>query len=206
VALTVSDNGTGMDAETQQHLFEPFFTTKPEGKGTGLGLALVYGIVQQSGGYILVQSTLLVGSTFIVLLPVTQEAVVAAPAIVTPLQSRRGTESVLIVEEDDVVRKMVAGIFTADGYQVTALKSFAELAREPKPARPYQLFIGTIAGEGERTARRLLEIYPSLRLLSTNHHEVKSPVSWLAPERQSVLNKPFALNDLLRAARALLDA
>jgi PAS domain S-box-containing protein len=206
VALTVSDNGTGMDAETQQHLFEPFFTTKPEGKGTGLGLALVYGIVQQSNGYILVQSTLLVGSTFIVLLPVTHETVVASPAVITPLQSRRGTESVLIVEEDDVVRKMVAGIFTADGYQVTALKSFAELAREPKPVRPYQLFIGTVAGEGERTARRLLEIYPSLRLLSTNHHEVKSPVSWLAPERQRVLNKPFALNDLLRAARALLDA
>ena len=82
VAIRVADNGTGMDAETQKHLFEPFFTTKPEGKGTGLGLALVYGVVQQSGGFISAQSALLVGSTFEILLPAVREAVEEPPAAV----------------------------------------------------------------------------------------------------------------------------
>ena len=206
VALTVSDNGTGMDAETQQHLFEPFFTTKPEGKGTGLGLALVYGIVQQSEGYILVQSTLLVGSTFIVLLPATSERATVTPPVVTPLQSVRGTESVLLVEYDDVVRKMVAGIFTADGYQVTAVKSCAEVTHEPKRARPYQLYIGPLSGDGERTARRLLDTCPALRLICTSTNDTRLPVAWLPADRQRALPKPFALNELLRAARSLLDA
>ena len=206
VTLTISDNGTGMDAETQQHLFEPFFTTKPEGKGTGLGLALVYGVVQQSGGYISVRSELLVGSTFEILLPVVNEPLTDTPAEVAPLQSVRGSESVLIVEEDEVVRKMVAGILAADGYRVTAAKSFVEIARATPPVRPYQLFIGSLNGDGERFARRLVETYPSLRVLCTAQHDFKLPVSWVALDRQAIINKPYALNELMRAARRLLDA
>ena len=154
-----------MDADTQQHLFEPFFTTKPEGKGTGLGLALVYGVVQQSGGYISVRSELLVGSTFEVLLPIVNEPITETPPAVAPLQSVRGSENVLIVEEDEVVRKMVAGILTADGYRVTATKSFIDVAREAPPTRPFQLFIGPLAGDGEKFARRLVETL-SLRCAS----------------------------------------
>ena len=127
VALAVADNGSGMSAETQEHLFEPFFTTKPEGKGTGLGLALVYGVVQQSGGIITVNSTLGTGSTFEVLLPAINEPISEPPPTVAPLRSLRGTENVLLVEHDDVLRKMVAGILTADGYRVHAVQSFAEL-------------------------------------------------------------------------------
>ena len=205
VALTVSDNGTGMETRTQQHLFEPFFTTKPEGKGTGLGLALVHGIVQQSGGYILVESRLLVGSTFVVLLPPTREPVAPAAPPVTPLQSVRGTEQVLLVEEDEVVRKMVAGIFAADGYTVTAVGSFAEVDRKPKPGPRYQLVIGPIAGDGDRLIRRLLAANPDLRLLCTHPNEHRFPVDWMPASHQAVLRKPFALNDLLRAARRLLD-
>jgi two-component system, cell cycle sensor histidine kinase and response regulator CckA len=205
VAMTVTDNGTGMDAETQQHLFEPFFTTKPEGKGTGLGLALVYGVVQQSGGYISVRSELLVGSTFEVLLPIVSEPITEAPLAVAPLQSVRGSENVLIVEEDEVVRKMVAGILTADGYRVTATKSFIDVAREVPP-RPFHLFIGPLAGEGEKFARRLVETHPSLRVLCTAQNDFKLPVSWVARDRQAIINKPYALNELMRAARTLLDA
>jgi two-component system cell cycle sensor histidine kinase/response regulator CckA len=206
IALTVTDNGTGMDAETQQHLFEPFFTTKPEGKGTGLGLALVYGVVQQSGGYIAVRSAVLVGSTFEILLPVTGEPVEAPPPQVEPLPSLRGNESVLLVEDDDVVRKMVEGMLTADGYRVAAAKSFAEASREPAPARPYQILIATLAGEGERFARKLLGTCPSLRILCTSQHDVRLPVDWLPAGRQAMLNKPYALSQLLRATRKLLDA
>jgi len=206
VALTVTDNGTGMDARTQQHLFEPFFTTKPEGKGTGLGLALVHGIVQQSGGYILVESTLLVGSTFVVLLPPTREPVSAAAPTVTPLQSVRGTERVLLVEDDEVVRKMVAGIFTADGYSVTAVRAYADADRALKPGPSCQLVIGPVAGESDRIIRRLLAANPELRLLCTQQNDHKFPLDWMPAAHQGALRKPFALNDLLRAARRLLDA
>jgi len=204
--LCVTDNGTGMDAETQKHLFEPFFTTKPEGKGTGLGLALVYGVVQQSSGYIHVRSALLVGSTFEVLLPLAHAPVDEAPATVAPLPATRGSERVVLVEDDDVVRKMVAGILTADGYRVRAMKSFAELETETAPDGPVQLLIAGLAGEGEKHARRLHAENDGLRVLCTSNHDFKMPVAWLAPIRQACLNKPYALSELLRAARKLLDA
>jgi PAS domain S-box-containing protein len=206
VALSVADNGTGMNAETQKHLFEPFFTTKPEGKGTGLGLALVYGVVNQSGGSIVVQSAPGVGSTFEVLLPAVDEPVSAPPPAIAPLRSLRGTENVLLVEHDEVVRKMVAGILTTDGYRVHAVSSFAGLGREKRPARPWQLLIAPIAGEGDRFARKLLGAQPALRILRTGQNDQKAPVSWIAANRQAVIKKPFALSELLFAARKLLDA
>jgi DNA-binding NtrC family response regulator len=166
----------------------------------------VYGIVQQSGGFITVRSEVLVGSTFEVLLPAVNEPVVDLPPAVTPLQSVRGSESVLLIEEDDVVRKMVAGILTADGYRVVARKAFADIAREPPPNRPFQLFIGSLDNDGERFVRRLADRYPALRILCTGQQESKVPVPWIASERQAIINKPYALNELMRAARKLLDA
>src|SRR5262249_38296247 len=158
-----------------------------------------------SGGHISVRSELLVGSSFEVLLPAVNEPVSETPVSVAPLPSVRGSESVLLVEEDDVVRQMVAGILTADGYRVTPTKTFADVTREP-PTRPFQLFIGSLAGEGERFARRLVEAYPAIRILCTGQNDFKMPVSWIAPDRQAVINKPYALSELLRAARTLLDA
>ena len=205
-ALTVADNGTGMDAETQKHLFEPFFTTKPEGKGTGLGLALVYGVVQQSNGYIAAKSAVLVGSTFEVLLPVVHAPVEEAPPTVAPLPSLKGSESVLLVEADEVVRKMVAGMLAADGYRVTAAASFDDVAGGPAPARPALLLIADLAGSGEKFARRLHAAQPALRVLCTSNHGFKMPVRWMPAGRQVCLNKPYALSELVRAARKLLDA
>jgi len=204
--LTVSDNGTGMDAETQKHLFEPFFTTKPEGKGTGLGLALVYGVVQQSGGYITVKSEVLAGSTFEVYLPIATAPVEEVRATVAPLPSMRGSESVLLIEKDDIVRKMVAGILTADGYRVTAANSFVDATRELPPQQPLHLLISTVAGDGEKFARRLLATHPNLRVLCTGEHEPLSIFPWLRPERQACIHKPYALSELIRMSRKLLDA
>ena len=207
VTLTVADNGTGMDADTQKHLFEPFFTTKPEGRGTGLGLALVYGVVQQSGGSVAVRSAVLVGSTFEVLLPVCDEPVSAPPPAITPLASVRGNETVLLIEEDELVRKMIMGILTADGYRVTAAGSFAAVALEPPPPRPFQLLIAAFEGDGEKSARRLFKANPALRLLCTCQGEdSKGGLSGMKPGHQARLNKPYALSELLRAARKLLDA
>lgn len=204
VALTVADNGTGIDPETARHLFEPFHTTKPAGHGTGLGLALAYGVVRQSGGHILVQSVPRLGSSFEVLLPATEEPVTPDQTAMRPLASSRGTEHVLVVEDDDLVRKMLAGIFTADGYRVTAVKAPADIPR--LPARGFDLWIGSLAGEGARAARRLREGHPGLRIICTNPGELPFPLAWLPAAHQRLLPKPFALNDLVQAARALLDA
>ena len=207
VSFAVADNGTGMDADTQKHLFEPFFTTKPEGKGTGLGLALVYGVVQQSGGFISVKSALLVGSTFEILLPVVRTPVDEEPAAVAPLPRMRGNENVVLIEEDDVVRKMVSGILTSDGYRMLAVDSIAAAQRELlQHPGPVKLLIGDLSGDGEKFARKLHGAQPELRLLCTCNNECRLPFPWIAPERQLALNKPYALSELLRATRKVLDA
>ena len=207
VVFSVADNGTGMDGETQKHLFEPFFTTKPEGKGTGLGLALVYGVVQQSGGFITARSALLVGSTFEILLPAVAETVEEAPAVIAPLPTTRGTETVLLIEEDEVVRKMVAGILTADGYRVLAAESPGAALRDLRDfGRPVQLLIANIAGDGDKFARRLFATQRNLRVLCTGSPEAAALAGWLPPERMVRLSKPYALSELLKAARRLLDA
>lgn len=206
VALRVVDNGTGMDAETMKHLFEPFFTTKPEGKGTGLGLALVYGVVQQSGGTIHATSELLVGSQFEILLPAVDEPAERPRLAVAPLTPTRGSETVWLVEADEVVRKMVAGILTADGYHVTALGSGGEASSDAAALREVQLLIAPMNSAGERLARRILAQGAALRLLITGNPGETAAVGWLPAERQARLEKPYALSDLMRAARVLLDA
>ena len=209
VAFSVVDNGTGMDADTQKHLFEPFFTTKPEGKGTGLGLALVYGVVQQSGGTITAKSALLVGSTFEILLPAVRGPVDAEPAAISPLPVTHGSETVLLIEEDEVVRKMVEGILTADGYYVIAVGSSVAAKKflQEKPRR-VRLLIANIIGDGEKFARSLQTTEPDLRLVCCcdSERDRERPLSWLAPERQVGLTKPYALSELLRVARRVLDA
>ncbi len=207
VAITVADNGTGMSADTRKHLFEPFFTTKPEGKGTGLGLALVYGVVQQSGGWISVRSARRVGSTFEILLPAVREAVEEPPTAVAPLPTTRGTETVLLIEEDEVVRKMVAGILAADGYRVIAAESAGAARRDLRElARPVQLLIANLRADGGTFGRKLLAEHRGLRVLCTGGPEAAAATAWLPPGRLVRLSKPYALSELLKAARKLLDA
>ncbi len=210
IVLTVSDNGTGMDTDTQAHLFEPFFTTKDEGKGTGLGLALVYGVVQQSGGFITVHSTLLVGSTFEILLPLVREPAVRTPTPSLPaLPATRGHETVLLVEEDAVVSKMVAGILTSDGYRViTAAHPGQALKEVHREGQPVQLLIApfnNLDNECEKLARAMHVARPGLRVLKTGTAD-SPPLVWLDSRHQAGLPKPFALSELLKAARNLLDA
>jgi PAS domain S-box-containing protein len=209
VCLTVKDNGTGMDAETQRHLFEPFFTTKPEGKGTGLGLALVYGIIQESNGYITCHSALLAGTTFEILLPRVHEPEEASVRS-TPLPvlaTSRGHETLLVIEKDGVVRKMLAGMLTAEGYRVLEAetpKQARKLAREAE--RPVQLLITDMDNGGAQLARELHAETPSLRLLSIGNQDIPPPVDWIEPSHQSAMSKPFALSEISRSVRALLDA
>jgi hypothetical protein len=124
VRLSIRDSGKGMSKEVQEHLFEPFFTTKPVGKGTGLGLATVYGIVKQNGGYILVDSELLAGTIFEIFLPRMQGGQVEAFPLVRPSPPRadagaaRCTETVLVVEDDPSVREVTVRSLRSAGYEV----------------------------------------------------------------------------------------
>lgn len=209
IVLTVSDNGAGMDAETQAHLFEPFFTTKGEGRGTGLGLALVYGVVEQSGGHILVHSVPRMGSTFEILLPeVLEPAAAIEGLVVSPLPVTKGHETILLVEEDELVRKMVAGILTADGYRVLATASAGPAWKMAQRAQHVHLLIADCdhrRTDTTKLVRRLRQPWPVLRVLCTSGPEFE-PLPDVLPEFQGIVTKPFALSTVLRAVRKLLDA
>ena len=208
--LSVHDNGIGMDEQTQSHLFEPFFTTKEPGRGTGLGLALVYGVVQQSGGHIRVHSALRAGSTFEIFLPEVREPVQSRASSIPTLPAARGRETVLIVEEDDVIRKMVASILTADGYTVLSERNAddgLDIAR--RLGRPIDLLITQIGGvagsEGEKLVRALQSEHPHVRVLATCNPDC-APLTFLPAEAVACVTKPFALSALIKAVRTLLDA
>ena len=209
VCLSVQDNGTGMSEEIQKQLFEPFFTTKPEGKGTGLGLALVHGVVQRSGGFIQVKSAPAKGSTLQFLLPEVQlpEDALPPPEALEPLPSTQGHETVLLVEEDEVIRKMVSGVLTADGYTVVAVKTPATARRAVhQGSRPVQLLITSLTRPGDRLAPALHAAVPGLRVLSTATPRHPVSLAGLPRSRWAHLPKPYALNTLLQAVRSLLDA
>src|SRR5947209_18160617 len=126
VVLSVADNGSGMDAQTQSRIFEPFFTTKEKGKGTGLGLATVYGIVKQSGGYITVESELNKGARFDVYFPAIVRSADSKPSAAVPELPARGNETVLLVEDEDAVRSLVREVLRGRGYQVLEAQKSAQ--------------------------------------------------------------------------------
>lgn len=210
IVLSISDNGTGMDADTQKHLFEPFFTTKPEGKGTGLGLALVYGVVQQCGGYITAHSELLVGTTFEIVLPELCESVTpAAPGggSTPPMPAAKGHETIVLLETDVLLRKMIAGMLTAEGYRVIEAGNTGEvLSRTRDASQPLHLFIGCLVGEVSKLGRTLHKTHPDLRVVNVCNQGVQPSCDWLSADHQASLPKPFALSELISLSRRLLDA
>jgi len=126
VLLSVSDTGCGMDAETRSRLFEPFFTTKQPGKGTGLGLSTIYGIIKQSGGDITVESVVGKGTTFRIYLPVVEAAVEEADVTLAPPVEPGGTETILVVEDETALRRLLCMSLERRGYKVFAAKDGAE--------------------------------------------------------------------------------
>jgi CheY-like chemotaxis protein len=201
VALTVTDDGVGMDEATQQHLFEPFFTTKAPGKGTGLGLSVVYGAVAQSGGQVEVTSALGRGTTFRVLLP-WADAQVAPPApdgAVLP----RGSEGVLVVEDAPVVAELVRRTLVGLGYTVhlasDALAAEARFVAEPG-VRLVLTDVVLPGMGGVELARRLAAVRPGLAVLYMSGYAPEP----LPPDAR-LLGKPFTVMELARAVRSALD-
>ena len=181
VRLSVRDAGVGMGPEVKAHVFEPFFTTKPQGEGTGLGLATVYGIVNQSKGYVLLDSELGKGTTFAVYLPRTIDAVVAAPAVVP--NSRRGAETVLVVEDDPLVQRVTVRSLVAAGYRVI------------------------VASGGREVAETLRRDRPHLRVLYMSGHAPDAiSRAGVLDAGTEVLGKPFSASQIQERVRKVLDA
>jgi two-component system cell cycle sensor histidine kinase/response regulator CckA len=210
VLFSVSDTGTGMDEATKARLFEPFFTTKEQGKGTGLGLATVYGIVKQSGGFIWVYSELGQGTTLKVYLPRVDEAVTGQTAPASP-QSLHGTETILIAEDAAPVRSVAREVLRRHGYRVLAAAdgpSALELAAA-HPGPIDLLITDVIMPEmsGRHLADRLKDLRTTLRVLFVSGYTDDAIVRHgILEPGIAFLQKPFTPESLARKVREVLDA
>jgi two-component system cell cycle sensor histidine kinase/response regulator CckA len=205
VMLQVSDTGRGMDEATLARVWEPFFTTKPH--GTGLGLALAFAVVKSCEGRISVRSKPSAGTTFEVLLPETAEPEQVYSTMIPVLPGTRGSELVWVVEEDEVLRKMVSGILTVDGYRVVEFPHIAEAATAARREPPPQLLLlDASATEVAKLVRALQARASALKLLAVSADSPASALRDFPPRAFAHLPKPFALSTLLRSARGLLDA
>ncbi len=208
VMLSVSDTGMGMDKETQSRIFEPFFTTKEKGKGTGLGLSTVYGIVKQSGGYVMVQSESGHGTTFNIYLP-RVEAVTDKNAALVMRAAEGGSETVLLVEDEESVRQLVRETLQARGYRVVeAENGEAGLAAAAKHEGKIDIVITDVVmpGTGGRElVKQLATTRPETKVLYLSGYTEDAIVSEGAIERGTAfLQKPFTLQNLSRKVREVL--
>ncbi|MGH9501210.1 MAG: ATP-binding protein [Terriglobales bacterium] len=211
VVLTVSDTGIGMDAETQSHVFEPFFTTKELGKGTGLGLASVYGVVQQSGGWVSFHSQLGHGSSFSIYLPEAGGESAFPATQPSSVREAKVTETILVVEDEDEIRDMVRDYLERKGYTVVAANNGSEAL---EVALRYKGSIHLLLTDvvmpqlgGHELAQQIKGMRPRIKILFTSGY----PEHAASPEKTAgppavILQKPYPLNELSTRIRQILDA
>jgi len=210
VELRVEDTGIGMSAAQLEHIFEPFYTTKAQGKGTGLGLATVYGIVKQTGGSVKVLSSPGRGTAFHIYLPRAHSAERPAPPPPVPTVAAGGGQTILLAEDDAQVRRGAARVLRQAGYQVLEAANAGEalLIAEQHVGAVHVLVsdVDMPRISGPRLARRLKLARPSLRVLFvTGHGGQHLDVAELSGDGARVLSKPFAAQELTSRIRALLD-
>jgi CheY-like chemotaxis protein len=209
VALEVQDTGAGMSEEVQSHLFEPFFTTKEPGKGTGLGLSTAYGIVAQSGGRIIVQSAEGQGSTFRVVLPAEQGAEPKAQGRRGFASLPRGTETVLLVEDEQGVRELIRDFLLRCGYTVLEAADPTEaLALFDAKRDVLQLLITDVVMpqmNGRELAERLVARRPGLGVLFMSGYTDDQVLAHGVARGAGFLQKPFTPDVLARKVREVLD-
>jgi len=211
VRLTVTDTGCGMDRKTQSHIFEPFFTTKGEGKGSGLGLSTVYGIVTQCGGAIDVTSRVGHGTRFDLYFPSAESDILTTAPVQLMGQPQRGTETILLVEDEPSVRMLVRDELRKLGYRVLEAKNGIEACLlATQQAGSFQLLLTDLVMPGmagRELAQHLSVIKPDLRTLFISGY--LDDVGIMAGQEEgmsSFLQKPFTPEVLARAVRNLLDA
>ncbi|MBI4410486.1 MAG: PAS domain S-box protein [Gemmatimonadetes bacterium] len=211
VRLEVHDDGCGMDEETLAHIFEPFFTTKEQGKGTGLGLPTIYGIVQQSGGFIDVESAPALGATFRIYLPRVDHAPASEPADATaaPVAAPPpGRGTVLLVEDEDAVRNLIRKILQRYGYSVIEAASGAAALRALQTGERIDLLITDVVMpemSGRELVNRLAPLRPALRILYiSGYAEDAVHQQGVLDPGTSFLEKPFTPETLVRKVREAL--
>jgi PAS domain S-box-containing protein len=208
--LEVSDTGCGMDDQTKSRIFEPFFTTKGKDRGTGLGLSTVYGIVQQSGGTVTVESQLNHGTTFRVFLPRARDALQPREVDAQPVPLPRGTETVLVVDDEDGVRAVVSSILQVQGYTVLEAASGEEALElcQRRSGRVDLIVTDVIMPgmSGQELADHVLASHPRIRLLFISGYAGGEMRSRGPNHREPpFLHKPFTSDALARKVRQALD-
>jgi CheY-like chemotaxis protein/two-component sensor histidine kinase len=210
VMLSVSDTGVGITPEVRERIFEPFFTTKKGGEGTGLGLSTVYGIVKQSGGNIWVYSEPEKGTTFKIYLPLVNEPLEEKKERVVKEASPRGNETILVVEDDEVVRKLAVRILREQGYRVLEASQGVDaflICEEHKG--PIHLLVTDVVMpkmSGRELAERITSIRQEVKVLYMSgypddtiaHHGILN-------EGTNYIQKPFTVDSLIRKVRGVLD-
>jgi two-component system, cell cycle sensor histidine kinase and response regulator CckA len=211
VMLAVTDTGTGMDAKTKARIFEPFFTTKPVGKGTGLGLATVYGVVQQSGGYIWLYTEPGHGTSFKIYLPRVDAVETETAAEASLAGVLDGSETVLVAEDEEAVRQIIEKALDAHGYRVLSARDGAEaLERASVYAGQIDLLVTDVVMpdmNGRELSRRLVETRPNLRTLYLSGYTDDAILHrGVLQQGVAFLQKPFSLRMLARKVREVIEA
>jgi signal transduction histidine kinase/ActR/RegA family two-component response regulator len=201
VQLVVTDTGHGMDAATKSRIFEPFFTTKGPGKGTGLGLATVYGVVRQSGGFIWVETSPGNGARFEIYLPLAAGKEEADSQERVPARARRGSETVLIVEDEEEVRALACEFLSSAGYSVlTANDGVEALEVYDRLGSSIQLLLTDVVMpkmRGTELAQKLKARHPNLKVVYMSGYLEKDASSGQIFEKENVLQKPFSRDSLI---------
>jgi hypothetical protein len=209
VMLSMSDSGTGMDEKTVAQIFEPFFTTKGVGKGTGLGLSMVYGVVKQSNGYIWVNSRPGEGSTFRIYFPRVDQAPDPMMIDNSDIAIGRGSETVLVLEDDESLRTLVVDILEESGYKVLEaanVQAALEIARGQGKIHALLTDVIMPNMSGGELAARLIAMRPGLKLLYMSGYSGDLIASHgVLEEETALLEKPFTKHGLLTKLRSVLD-
>jgi CheY-like chemotaxis protein len=209
--LAVSDSGMGMDPETRSHIFEPFFTTKEKDKGTGLGLSTVYGIVKQSGGFIWVYSEPGRGTSFKIYFPQVEAKTLSSAEVLKVERRKRGSEAVLVVEDEEGVRTLARKILERDGYRVLEARNGAEAVSVVQQHQgKIDLMVTDVVMpgmSGRVLAANMVSRLPKLKVLYLSGYTDDAIVQHGILEREMYfLQKPFTADALSKKVRELLDA